>query len=220
MNKYEKFTKLADLVIEMAELIKDSTWPEYCMYRNGMGQFINKEYTSVKDALFPQLYNPVYNPPVAPPYQTPFSYGYGQPQPPKPWDSAWAPGSPVTQQRDIFDSIGATKLNDAMKKEEEDLGNATKFIEYAAGFLPKGHLDIDMPLMGDIVEAVREKNYEKAAQLVKDHWVEGVAENQVPPKNAYNPFCSAPDPTIPSWPSAYDEEASDTDEEINDDITD
>ena len=216
MNKYEKFTKLADLVIEMAELIKDATWPEYCMYRNGMGQFINKEYTSVKDALFPQMYNPVYNPPVTPP--SPFSYGYGQPQ--QPWSSAWAPGSPVTQQRDIFDSIGATKLNDAMKKEEEDLGNATKFIEYAAGFLPKGHLDINMPLMGDIVEAVREKNYEKAAQLVKNNWIEGV-EEQVPPKNSYNSFVGTPDPTIPSWPSsAYDEETSDTDEEINDDITD
>lgn len=217
MNKYEKFTKLADLVIEMAELIKDSTWPDWFMYRNGMNQFINKEYATVKDALFPAVYNPVYNPPVAQP--SPFSYGYGQPQ--RPWDSAWAPGSPVTQHRDIFDSIASTKFDDAMKKEEDDLDNATKFIEYAGAFLPKGHLDIDMPLMGDIVEAVREKNYEKAAQLVKNRWIEGVADNQVPPKNAYNPFVGTPDPTIPSWPSAaYDEETSDTEEDINDDITD
>lgn len=216
MNKYEKFTKLADLVIEMAELIKDTTFADWFMYRNGMTQFIDKDYAMVKDALFPQVYNPVYNPPVAP---SPFRYGcgYGQQQP---WSSAWAPGSPVTQQRDIFDSLGAAKLNDAMKKEEDDLDDATKFIEFSAGFLPKGHLDINMPLMGDIVEAVREKNYEKAAQLVKDHWVEGIEENQVPPKNTYIPFGGAPDPTIPSWPSSAYDEDSDTEEGINDDITD
>ena len=220
MNKYEKFTKLADLVIEMAELIKETTYADWFMYRNGMTQFIDKDYAAVKNALFPQVYNPVYNPPVASPYQTPFSYGYGQPQQ-QPWSSAWAPGSPVTQQRDIFDSLGATKLRDAMQKEEDDLDDATKFIEYAEGFLPKGHLDINMPLMGDIVEAIREKNYEKAAQLVKDHWIEGVEENQVPPKNTYIPFGGAPDPTIPSWSSsAYDDEDSDVEESINDDITD
>lgn len=216
MNKYEKFTKLADLVIEMAELIKDTTFADWFMYRNGMTQFIDKDYAMVKDALFPQVYNPVYNPPVAPPSPFRYVYGYGQQQP---WSSAWAPGSPVTQQRDIFDSIGATKLNDAMKKEEDDLDDATKFIEFSAGFLPKGHLDINMPLMGDIVEAVREKNYEKAAQLVKDHWVEGIEENQVPPKNTYIPFGGTSDPTIPSWPSAYDEETSE-EEPVEDDITD
>lgn len=214
MNKYEKFTKLADLVIEMAELIKDSTFADWFMYRNGMTQFIDKDYAAVKDALFPQVYNPVYNPPVAPP--SPFRYGYGQPQQ-QPWSSAWAPGSPVTQQRDIFDSLGAGKLRDAMQKEEDDLDDATKFIEYSAGFLPKGHLDINMPLMGDIVEAIREKDYEKAAKLVKDHWIEGVEENQVPPKNTYIPFGGAPvDPIIPSWPS----EESSEEEPTEDDITD
>lgn len=214
MNKYEKFTKLADLVIEMAEIMRDENIPDSMQFQSGMKQFIPKEYEIVQRDLFPPQYIPYY---TNPPYQSPFSYGYGQPRQQQPWSSAWAPGSPVTQQRDIFDSLGATKLNDAMKKEEADLDDATKFIEYAAGFLPKGHLNINMPLMGDIVEAVREKNYEKAAQLVKDHWVEGVEENQVPPKNTYIPFGGAPvDPIIPSWPS----EESSEEEPVEDDITD
>lgn len=219
MNKYEKFTKLADLVIEMAEIMRDENIPDSMQFQSGMKQFIPKEYEIVQRDLFPPQYIPYY---TNPPYQSPFSYGYGQPRQQQPWSSAWAPGSPVTQQRDIFDSLGAgaAKLNDAMKKEEADLDDATKFIEYAAGFLPKGHLDINMPLMGDIVEAVREKNYEKAAQLVKEHWVEGVEENQVPPKNTYIPFGGTSDPTIPSWPSSAYDEDSDAEEDVNDDITD
>ena len=163
MNKYERFTKLADLVIEMAELIRDVNIPESSTFQSGMKEFIPKEYETVQRNIFPPQYIPYYtNPPM-----TPYSYGYGQPQQQQyPWSSAWAPGSPVTQQRDIFDSLGAGKLNDAMRKEEEDLDDATKFIEFSAGFLPKGHLDINMPLMGDIVEAIREKNYEKAALAI------------------------------------------------------
>jgi hypothetical protein len=209
MNKYEKFKRISEAIIEIADLIKDESWNEYFQYQNGMKQFIGKEYTDVQNALFPQMYNPVYYPP------SPYGYGYGQPQQ-KPWSSAWAPGSPVTQQRDIFDSIGATKLKEAMKKEEEDLDDATKFIESVTPLLPKGHLDATMPLVGEIIEAVRNKDYERAASLVKNNWIEGDDGTQaVPPTNSY---------PIPSWPpTALNEEPgeSDTDEDDGlDDITD
>lgn len=174
MNKYEKFTKIADLVIEMAELVKDEGFPETMQFKQGMRQFIPKEYNEVHMVLFPVEYAPPS--PLFTPTPSPYSYGYGQPQQQKPWSSAWTPGSPVTQQRDIFDNLGAAKLRDDMFKgmgeEESDIEDATNFVNAIKQFLPTGHMKNDMGIMGEIVNAVREKDFVKAANIVKESWVE------------------------------------------------
>jgi len=212
MNKYEKFTKITDLVIEMAELIKDDNIPDSSQFQSGMKEFIPKEYETVQRNLFPPQYIPYYtNPPQT---LSPYGYGYGQPQQ-QSWSSAWEPGSPVTQQRDIFDSFGVTMLKEAMKKEEEDLDDATKFIESVTPLLPKGCIKNSMPVMGDILEAVRNKDFKKATQLVKDNWVE---EGSTDTNNEKKSVWSESDPDFDPYNPR--ESLDELREDNNEDITD
>ena len=180
MNNYKKFTKITEHVIELAKLIEGEGIFDINRFSTGMMQFIPEEYNRVKVSLFPAppLY---YNNPIN--WQTPWT-----PDSPvrRPWDHPY--GGTIQQhptyrpQHDIFDQMDThqQQMNVGMSNETNDIIDATNFINSIKDTLPKGHLNQNFPSLGEIVNAVREHDFQKAVQLIRENWVEGEESNPFP----------------------------------------
>lgn len=165
MNNYKKFTKITEHVIELAKLIEGEGIFDVNRFSTGMMQFIPEEYNRVKASLFPAP--PIY-------YNNPIN-----------WQAPWTPDSPV--RRPWVQPYGGTiqqQMTAGMSNETNDIIDATNFINSIKDTLPKGHLNQDFPTMGEIINAVREHNFQKAVQLIRENWVEGEEES--------NPFPNTP----------------------------
>lgn len=182
MNNYKKFTKITECVIELAKLIDGENIFDVTRISNGMIQFIPEEYNRVKALLFPAP--PVY-------YNNPIN-----------WQSPWTPDSPVRRPwdrpyggaiqqpphhepyplRDIFDQMDThqQQMTAGMNAETDGIQDATNFINSIKDTLPKGHLKQDFPSMGEIINAVRNHEFQRAVQLIRENWVEGEESNPFP----------------------------------------
>ena len=167
MNKYKRFTRIADCIVEISKSLDDMGPLDTASISNSLIALIQEDYMRVRTALFPSFYYPYggYNTPTP----TPINWG-------KPWD----PSSPVPQNpyRQQSPSYGAQQTQSSiddmfkcMDEEESDIEDATNFVNAIKQFLPTGHIKNDMSIMGEIVNAVREKDFVKAANLVKQSWV-------------------------------------------------
>lgn len=180
MNNYKKFTKITEHVIELAKLIEGEDIFDISRFSTGMMQFIPEEYNRVKASLFPAP--PVYyNNPInwqAPwtpdsPVRRPWdAYGTIQQQPPH-YEPAYRP------RQDIFDHF-QQQMTTGMNNETDGIADATNFIDSIKDTLPKGHLKQDFPAMGEIINAVRNHEFQRAVQLVRENWVEGEESNPFP----------------------------------------
>lgn len=171
MNKYKRFTKIADCIVEISKSLDDMGPLDTASISNSLIMLVNGDYQKVKTTLFPSFYYPYggYNP------HTPINWG-------KPWDpSSPVPQNPCRQQPLQFTTppYGAQQTQSSiddmfkcMDEEESDIEDATNFVNAIKQFLPTGHIKNDMGIMGEIVNAVREKDFVKAANLVKQSWVE------------------------------------------------
>lgn len=216
MTKFNKFKKMCELIIELAELatVEGVAGPEAMSIRNHMEALCPDEYEKVKDTLFPQAYYP---------------YGYGQSYRPyfnghdlfensnNYWNTPWTPDSPVP----VRPVTGNTKLNDminGIQDETSTITDATKFVNAIKQFLPKGHLNKQFGVMGEIINAVRDKEFERAVQFVKDNWIEGEEEEmQTPPKNN---GMYVPDIMPNTLDTIFGGNTSSEEEPVEDDITD
>lgn len=166
MNKYKRFTKIADCVVEISKSLTGMSIFDTSSISNGLTMLMPEEYQRVKTALFPSFYP---------------HYGY-TPAPNqvnwnRPWDAnSPVPQNPYRQQPPIYGAQQSQSSIDDMFKcmdeEESDIEDATNFVNAIKQFLPTGHIKNDMSIMGEIVNAVRAHEYVKASDLVKNNWVE------------------------------------------------
>lgn len=165
MNKYKRFTKIADCVVEISKTLNGMGIFDTSSISNSLTSLIPEDYQRVKTALFPSFYYP---------------YGYNSSTPNQVnWNRPWDPSSPVPQnpyrQQPPYGAQSQSSIDDMFKcmdEEESDIEDATNFVNAIKQFLPTGHIKNDMSIMGEIVNAVREKDFVKAANLVKQSWVE------------------------------------------------
>lgn len=172
MNKYKRFTKIADCITEISKSLDDMGPLDTASIENSLIALIQEDYMRVRTALFPSFYYPYggFN------SATPNHVNWG-----KPWDSSSpVPQNPYRQQPLQFTTppYGAQQTQSSiddmfkcMDEEESDIEDATNFVNAIKQFLPTGHIKNDMGIMGEIVNAVREKDFVKAANLVKQSWV-------------------------------------------------
>lgn len=174
MNKYKRFTKIADCVTEISKSLSGMGVFDASSISNCLSALVPEDYQRVKTALFPSFYYPYggFNASAS----NPVNLNWG-----KPWDpSSPVPQNPYRQQPLQFTTppYGAQQTQSSiddmfkcMDEEESDIEDATNFVNAIKQFLPTGHIKNDMGIMGEIVNAVREKDFVKAANLVKQSWV-------------------------------------------------
>ena len=221
MNKYKRFTKIADCIVEISKSLDDMGPLDTSSISNSLIMLMNGDYQKVKTALFPSFYYPYggYNP------HTPINWG-------KPWDpSSPVPQNPYRQQPLQFTTppYGAqqsqSSIDDMFKcmdEEESDIEDATNFVNAIKQFLPTGHIKNDMGIMGEIVNAVREKDFVKAANLVKQSWVEETPANiwATDINNEKKPWSSWGESDPHFDPYEPRESTDELREDTNEDITD
>ena len=185
MTKFNKFKQMCELIIELAELatVEGVDGTEAMTIRNHMEALCPEEYEKVKDTLFPQAYYPYAYSPNPNSYRPYFnghdlfenSNNY--------WNTPWTPDSPVPV-RPVTANTNLNRMINGIQDETATITDATKFVNAIKQFLPKGHLNRQFSVMGEIINAIRDREFEKAVQLVKDNWIEGEEEDmQIPPKN-------------------------------------
>lgn len=165
MNKYKRFTKIADCIVEISKTLNGMGVFDTSSISNSLTMLMSEDYQRVKAALFPSYH----------PY-----YGYMPAPNQVNWNRPWDPSSPVPQnpyrqQQPYGGQQTQSSIDDMFKcmdEEESDIEDATNFVNAIKQFLPTGHIKNDMSIMGEIVNAVREKDFVKAANIVKQSWVE------------------------------------------------
>jgi hypothetical protein len=182
MTKFNKFKKMCELIIELAELatIEGVDGAEAMSIRNHMEALCPEEYEKVKDTLFPQAYYPYAYSPNPNSYR-PYFNGHDLFENSNNWNSPWTPDSPVPV-RPVTANTNLNQMINGIQDETATITDATKFVNAIKQFLPKGHLNKQFSVMGEIINAIRDKEFERAVQLVKDNWIEGEDE-ELPPKN-------------------------------------
>ena len=215
MNKYDRFKRITEAIIDVADIIKENEMPVYeqAQIKDAIIAFCYDEYLTVSNTLF----------------TTPLpSYGYGYNPSQNSWNrymphyspfSGWTPDSPV---RPVTAGTKLDEMINGIQDETATIADATKFVNAIKQFLPKGRLNKQFGVMGEIINAVRDKEFEKAVQIVKDNWIEGEEEDlQVPPKNdgMYVPNI-IPNDTAETWDKIFGGNKSSEEEPVEDDITD
>jgi hypothetical protein len=167
MNKYKRFTKIADCIVEISKSLDDMGPLDTSSISNSLIMLMIGDYQKVKTALFPSFYYPYGGYNSATPNQVNWN---------RPWDSTSpVPQNPYRQQPPYGAQQSQSSIDDMFKcmdEEESDIEDATNFVNAIKQFLPTGHIKNDMGIMGEIVNAVREKDFVKASNLVKQSWVE------------------------------------------------
>jgi hypothetical protein len=169
MNKYKRFTKIADCVTEISKSLSGMGVFDASSISKCLSALVPEDYQRVKTALFPSFYYPYggFNSSAS----NPVNLNWG-----KPWDpSSPVPQNPYRQQPPYGAQQSQSSIDDMFKcmdEEESDIEDATNFVNAIKQFLPTGHIKNDMGIMGEIVNAVREKDFVKAANIVKQSWVE------------------------------------------------
>ena len=178
MTKFNKFKKMCELIIELAELatIEGVDGAEAMSIRNHMEALCPDEYVKVKDTLFPQAYYPYAYSPNPNSYRPYFnghdlfenSNNY--------WNSPWTPDSPVPVRPVTGNNESINNAISGMRNETTTISESTDFINSIKEFLPQGYLKRDFSTMGEIINAIRDNEFTKAVKLVKDNWVSSEEE--------------------------------------------
>ena len=223
MNKYKRFTKIADCIVEISKSLDDMGPLDTASIENSLVALMHEDYMRVRAALFPSFYYPYggFN------STTSNHVNWG-----KPWDpSSPVPQNPYRQQPLQFTTppYGAQQTQSSiddmfkcMDEEESDIEDATNFVNAIKQFLPTGHIKNDMGIMGEIVNAVREKDFVKAANLVKQSWVEEEPTNIWPTdiNNEKKPWSAWGESDPHFDPYEPRESADELREDTNEDISD
>ena len=221
MTKFNKFKQMCELIIELAELatVEGVDGAEAMSIRSHMEALCPDEYEKVKDTLFPQAYYPYAYSPNPNSYRPYFNGHDLFENSNNHWNSPWTPDSPV---RPVTSSTNFGQMINGIQDETATITDATKFVNAIKQFLPKGRLNKQFSVMGEIINAIRDKEFERAVQLVKDNWIEGEDEElQVPPKNngMYVPNI-IPNGSSESLDTIFGGNTSSEETPVEDDITD